>query len=238
MKTIAKSTTCLTAAVFACICFCFLLSGCAVGAENGADLQRSISSSSLTAVEEAAAQVAASTEEDQNPNAVIVQGSTQDRSNSNVGSSMKQPVGSPEKTTPSNTSTSSPAVKSQEDNTHEHSWVSKERVVAPAQSITKKCAKGNSHHTMWVVKSAKDGNKEHLYYRESDARAFANQLKAEGYSPICNSWYRPHYLTGTKSAVIETYEACSCGAERNHTRSGGVETWSDDGSPCQAWWGK
>lgn len=238
MKTIAKPTTCFITAVFACICFCLLLSGCAAGAEKEADLQRLISSSSLTMVEEAAALVAPSTEESQDSNAVIVQGSTQDQPSADVRSSMKKPVGSPEKTTPSNTSTSSPAVKSQEDNTHEHSWTSKKRVVSPEQSITKKCAKGNAHHTMWVVTSPKDGNEEHLYYLESDARAYANQLKAEGYSPICNSWYRPHYLTGTKSAVIETYEVCSCGAEKNHARYGGVETWIDDGSPCQAWWGK
>ena len=238
MKTIAKSTTCLAAAVFACICFCLLLSGCAAGAEKEADLQRTISSSSLAMVEEAAALVAPSTEEDQNPSAEIAQGDTQDRSNSDVGSSMKQQGGSPEKTASSNTNTSRPAKKSQEANVHEHSWTSKERVISPEQSITKKCAKGNAHHTMWVVTSPKDGNKEHLYYLESDARAYANQLKAEGYSPICNSWYRPHYLTGTKSAVIETYEVCSCGAEKNHARYGGVETWIDDGSLCQAWWGK
>lgn len=238
MKTIAKSITCLTAAVFACICFCLLLSGCAAGAEKEADLQRSISSSSLTMVEEAAALVVPSTEESQDPSGEIAQGDTQDRSNSDVGSSMKQQGGSPERAASSNTSTSRPVEKSQGVNAHEHSWASKERVISPEQSITKKCAKGNAHHTMWVVTSPKDGNKEHLYYRESDARAFANQLKAEGYSPICNSWYRPHYLSGTKSAVIETYEACSCGAERNHTRAGGVETWIDDGSPCQAWWGK
>lgn len=238
MKTIAKSTTCLIAAVFACLCFCLLLSGCAAGAEEEAGLQRSLSSSSLTMVEEAAALVAPSTEEDQDPSGEIKQGSIQDQSSADGESSIKKPVRSPEKPAPNNTSISSPAVKSQEANAHEHSWTSKERVVAPAQSITKKCAKGNSHHTMWVVKSAKDGNKEHLYYLESDARAYANQLKAEGYSPTCNSWYRPHYLSGTKSAVIEAYEVCSCGNERNHVRSGGIETWIDDGSPCQAWWGK
>lgn len=86
----------------------------------------------------------------------------------------------------------------------------------------------------WNIKAQKWDKQMGFFGYETDARAYANQLKAEGYSPICNSWYRPHYLTGTKSAVIETYEACSCGAERNHTRSGGVETWSDDGSPCQA----
>lgn len=238
MKTIAKPTTCFITAVFACICFCLLLSGCATEAEDGADPERSISASSPTMVEEAAAQVVPSSEENQDQNAEIEQGTTQDQPNADVRSSTKQQGVSPEKASSSNTSISNTTEKSQEANAHEHSWTSKERVVSPEQSITKKCAKGNAHHTMWVVKSAKDGNKEHLYYLESDARAYANQLKAEGYSPICNSWYRPHYLTGTKSAVIETYEVCSCGAEKNHARYGGVETWIDDGSPCQAWWGK
>lgn len=238
MKTIAKPTTCFITAVFACICFCLLLSGCATEAEDGAELQRSISASSPTMVEEAAVQVVPSSEEDQEPNGEIAQGSTQDQPSTDVRSSMKQQGGSPEKASSSDTSISSTAEKNQETNAHEHSWTSKERVVSPEQTITKKCAKGNAHHTMWVVKSAKDGNKEHLYYLESDARAYANQLKAEGYSPTCNSWYRPHYINGTKSAVTESYEVCSCGAERNHARSGGVETWIDDGSPCQAWWGK
>lgn len=244
MKAMLKPAVNLTVATFAGLGLCFLLLGCASESEDKTDLQRSISSSSLTVIEEAAVELAPlsegeqSFEEAQDPNTDEAQEGNQGRVSSNAGATQTQQAGSTERKISSNGDASSAAEKGQEAKAHEHSWVSKERVAAPAQSITKKCAKGNSHHTMWVVTSPKDGNKEHLYYRESDARAYANQLKAEGYSPICNSWYRPHYLSGTKSAVIETYEACSCGAERNHTRSGGVETWSDDGSPCQAWWGK
>lgn len=244
MKAMLKPAVNLTVATFAGLGLCFLLLGCASESEDKTDLQHPISSSSLTVIEEAAAELAPLSEgeqgfeEAQDSNAEGVQEGNQGRVNSNAGATQTQQVGSTERTITSNGDASSVKEKNQAAKAHEHTWVSKERVVASAQSITKKCAKGNSHHTMWVVKSAKDGNKEHLYYLESDARAYANQLKAEGYSPTCNSWYRPHYLSGTKSAVIETYEVCACGVERNHARSGGIESWIDDGSPCETWWGK
>lgn len=238
MKAVVKQPIRSLFAVAACLCLCVLLSGCAAEVENKTGLQRSVSSASLVAISEATQQADFPLEEVQGSNADEAQKNAQGQAGRNTEAAQEKQAGSASASTSSKAGISRPASESKEVSVHEHAWVSKNRVISPERSITKKCAKGDTHHTMWVVASSKDGNKEHLYYLESDARAYANQLKAQGYSPTCNSWYRPHYLSGTKSAVIETYEACSCGAEKNHARPGGIETWIDDGSPCEAWWGK
>lgn len=237
-KILLKRSKSLWLCVLVSLVFCILFFGCTVHEQSASKFQCQFSLSSLNVVEEVVMQVASLPGEPQDLNNKKKIANVQSLEDKEA-----KPVQIPQTETSkeqiSNTSSATDKLTNGNDaNVHKHSWVIKERVIAPAQSISKKCAKGDIHHTMWVVKSEKDGNIEHLYYLQSNARAYAKQLRAEGYSPTCNSWYRPHYLSGTKSEVKETYEVCSCGAERNHVRSGGIETWIDDGSPCEAWWGK
>ncbi len=237
-KILLKRSKSLWLCVLVSLVSCILFFGCTVHEQSTSKFQCQFSLSSLNVVEEVVMQVASLPGEPQDLNSKKKIANAQSSEDKKA-----KPVQIPQTETSkaqisNSSSTTDKLTNSNDANVHKHSWVTKERVIAPAQSISKKCAKGDVHHTMWVVKSEKDGNIEHLYYLQSNARAYANQLRAEGYSPTCNSWYRPHYLSGTKSEVKETYEVCSCGAERNHVRSGGIETWIDDGSPCEAWWGK
>lgn len=247
-KILLKRSKSLWLCVLVSLVFCILFFGCTVNEQSASKFQCQFSLSSLNAVEGVVMQVASlpgASQDFNNEKKIANVQSLEDKeakpAQIQKTETSKTQISNSDSTTDkltSSNSTTGNLTSSEEANIHKHSWVSKERVIAPAQSISKKCAKGDVHHTMWVVKSEKDGSIEHLYYLQSDARAYANQLRAEGYSPTCNSWYRPHYISGTKSEVKETYEVCSCGAERNHVRSGGIETWIDDGSPCEAWWGK